>query len=118
MTAVGDVVYEEGVKTFATCMAEAGKSLETIDLPDLWHLMFDIRKSTENRSDEELQGIAIIVSQHRDALSGRMAIATADDFHYQSARRFEEFAEQLGQVAAVFRDIDQAEAWLYQGLMC
>ena len=118
LTAAGDVVYEEGLKTFAESIAEAGRVTKTEGDPEHWHLMFDIRNSAEDRSEEELKGIAIFVSQHRDILSGRMAIVTADDFHYRLARVFEAFAEELSQDAGVFRDIDQAEAWLHQGLMC
>ena len=76
------------------------------------HLLFDIRASDEDRSPDELRGVADLVATHRDVHTGRCAMVAADPLHYGLARMAAVFFETHGFEAAVFRDLDAAEAWL------
>lgn len=103
---VGDVDFAAGLQVLEAALATAAEQGSG------WGLLFDIRSSSENRSADELRGVAEVIARHRDALSGQCAILAADPLHYGLARMFGVFAESLGLTAMVFRTEAEALAWL------
>ena len=74
-------------------------------------IIFDIRQSTENRSANELRGIAEFIAGYADILTGRMAVVADDALRFALGRIFEVFAEHLGQKPRVFGDYEAAVTW-------
>lgn len=106
--AEGDVDYASGLAAFGNALREAGKS----DPARRWHLLFDVRRSTEDRDADELRGIAGLVAENADMLSGRCALLAGDDLHYGLSRMFEAYCQARGLAARVFREVPEAESWL------
>jgi hypothetical protein len=57
----GHVEYEEGLQVFSAAIAQAQTSQFAS-----WHILFDIMASEEDRSEEELRGIATFVATHKE----------------------------------------------------
>ncbi len=105
---VGDVEFEEGLRVL-----EAG--LEAIRSADGRNLvLFDIRQSTENRTHDELRGIAG-VTQHQLG-KGQLALVVGSELYYGLSRVFAAYAERDGLMAEVFLDMDAALQWLRFGV--
>ena len=105
LTTEGDVDYHEGLETLGAAVDAASAQGRG------WHLLFDIRRSTENRASGELEGIASFIAGRLGPLSGRCAVLAGDDLHYGLARVFEVYAEPAVQVE-VFRDEAAARSFL------
>jgi hypothetical protein len=107
--AEGDVDYNAGLVQLKQALEEARKSS-----PEAlrWGLLFDLRKTTETRSDTELRGIAMALAQYAHMLTGRMALLVADAHHLQLSQTFGVFAEQLGHEPQIFEQAQDAVAWL------
>lgn len=109
--AQGDVEYNAGLGVLKTALQEARNS----SVPKgetLWGLLVDLRESRENRTDVEIQGIAMALAQNMDILTGRMAIVVIDPKYVGRAQMFSAFAEKLGQHPRIFSNFEEAEAWL------
>lgn len=104
----GDVDYEDGLATLGAAIERAA----AVDATPCWDVVFDIRRSREQRSADEMRGIAVFVGQHRDVLSGACAIIAADPLHFGLARMFEAYGELEGIAARVVDDEAAATAWL------
>jgi hypothetical protein len=107
---VGDVDYEKGIAAFEAAVREA-RAEGVARRP----VVFDIRRSEETRSAEELRSIADFVSRHLDVLAPRCAVVTGDDFHFGLGRMFEAFADTHEVEVTVLRSIDDVPAWLAEG---
>ena len=106
-TTTGDVEYRDGLSVLTEGLASAAAT----PLAGGWHLLFDIRHSTEDRSPDELRGIAAIITAHRTSLSGNCAVVASDPLHYGLARMFGVFMEGLGFNASVFDTTEDTVAW-------
>jgi hypothetical protein len=109
--AKGDVKYTSGLETTKRALRDAREVTQTKGEP-LWNLLFDLRESTESRSEDELKGIAMALAQNMDILTGRMAVLVVDPHYVGVAAAFSVFAEQLGQEPQLFGTPEEAEAWL------
>lgn len=109
--ATGDVDHAGGLATLREGFAAAAAAVPG----RRWHLLFDVRHSSENRSADELRAVAAEVAGAGDLLTGRCAVVAADPLHYGLGRMFAVFAEGLGLAADVFPDVPAAEAWLGGG---
>jgi len=107
-TTVSDVEFDQGTRTLENGL-EAAKAK---DPSQLWHILFDIRESNENRSSGELNFIAIIIGEHRSMLSGRCAIVVADPLHYGLGRMFATIMMNYQMMVEVKHDVEEAERWL------
>lgn len=107
-TTTGDVAYAEGTDVLRRGFAAAAAADGAVK----WQLLFDIRESAENRSADDLRGVADLVAMQHRLLSGRCAMLAADPLHYGLARMTGVFFEMLGLEARVFTDPAEAAAWL------
>ena len=111
IAAVGDVEYNTGLVVFKEALDRARELAHTSDTKH-WNVIFDLRESKEDRSADELRGVAMALSQYSEILTGRLALVAADAYHYGLSRVFGVFAEQLGHEPRVFNNVEEAEAWL------
>jgi hypothetical protein len=109
--AQGQVEYNSGLSVLKAALQAARKSSEPKG-EVLWDFLLDLRESKENRSDVEIQGIAMAMAQNMDILTGRMAIVVIDPSLVGRAEMFSAFAEKLGQHPHIFATPEEAEAWL------
>lgn len=77
-----------------------------------WHLLFDVRQSTESRSSGELRDIAALIASHRGMLTGRCAIIVSKPMYYGLGRIFSVFMESFGINSAVLHSEEEALRWL------
>ena len=108
-TTTGDVEHQSGLDALKAGLAEGAAS----PTPNGWHLLFDIRASTENRDPNELRNIASAIGMNRSILSGRCAVVATDPLHYGLSRMFGVFMSGLGFEVHVCVHLDEARAWLY-----
>lgn len=108
ITTEGDVEYDEGIASLGRAL-EAAKQADPVAR---WDIVFDVRRSSENRSADELRRIAQLVAENGSVLSGRTVVIAGDDLHYGLSRMFQAYCELHGLRAAVRRDPDAALAWL------
>lgn len=108
VTTKGDVEFESGLGV----LERAIRTARDADPRRRWHLLFDIRESSENRSSIELDGIAGFIGDRQQGLSGRCAVVAGDPFHFGLARQFEAYSNRRGVAVSVFRDVDEALRWL------
>jgi len=103
-TTIGNVEFEDGMKILHL-------GLNTISEQCDNHLiLFDIRQSEENRSSEELKGLAEVIKQQLGM--AKMAIVVEDDFYYGVSRVFMANSDLLDMDSNVFRDPQEAINWL------
>ncbi|MBA4188215.1 MAG: hypothetical protein C0467_09390 [Planctomycetaceae bacterium] len=107
-TTTGDVEHRSALDTLQEGLADAAQQ----PVPGGWHLLFDIRKSTENRDPNELRNTATAIAMHRAALSGRCAVVATDPLHYGLARMFGVFMSGLGFDVNVCNNLEDAKHWL------
>lgn len=107
-TTKGDVDFEDGIATLRDGIADAADR----DGARRWHVIFDIRASSEDRSADELRGIADFLAGQLETLSGRCAIVVGDPLHFGLARMFSAFSERHEVSVDVVSDPGEAVAWL------
>jgi len=107
-TTVGDVDYEDGIGS----MRRALEAARAADSSRRWDIVFDVRRSSEDRSSDELQAIADFVAASDAVLSGRCVVIAGDDFHFGLSRMFQAYCELKGLTPQVVREVDAAESWL------
>jgi len=110
ITTEGDVDYETGLQVTGEALT-AARAAWRVNGNRPFDIIFDIRKSTEERSANELRSVAEFIAGYGDVLTGRMAVVADDPYHFALGRIFEVFAEHLGQKPRVFGKYDDAEAW-------
>jgi hypothetical protein len=103
----GHVEYEEGLQVFGDAITAAQASTS-----NHWHILFDITASEEDRSEQELRGIASFVAAHKKILSGRCAIVAADPLHFGLSRMFQAYCASLEVAVEVFAQLTEAHSWL------
>ena len=104
-TTVGDVDYADGLAVLTDGLSRYADSQ-----PAIPRVLFDLTLSTEDRSSDELQGIAQLVS--RRLPRARIALVVRSSLHFGLARVFAAFADEDASAINVFRDMAQAQAWL------
>ena len=114
IVADGDVEYAAGLDVLRAALDDARRT-HPPEGTGHWNILFDIRNSSENRGTAELKGIAQVLSEHGDLLTGRMAVVADQPFYYGMGRVFGVFVQQQGQEPRVFSDYDQAMTWLATG---
>lgn len=102
-TTVGDVDYEAGLRVLEEGMQEIRAS----GSPPV--LLFDLTQSTENRSREELQMMAVFI--HERLPHAKLAMLVKGDLYYGISRMFGSFAESYDLETCVFREMDDALVW-------
>lgn len=107
----GELGYNQLLEVFKKALEEARLQGSTIH----WDLMFDLRDSRDIRSEIQLRGLAMVLTQYKHALSGRMAMVTAGEELLAQGQKFSELIETTGQEAQVFDRVEDAEAWLRKG---
>jgi hypothetical protein len=107
-TTTGDVEYQDGLSILRSGFTAA----QAADPARKWHLMFDIRQSTENRNAVQLRSIADLITAHKSILSGRCAVVATAPLHFGLARMFGAFLENNGMDAHVATSPPDAHAWL------
>lgn len=108
ITSEGSVEYQDGMDTLEAAIASA----RAADAGAHWDMAFDLRLSGENRSSEELRGIAQFVADNIPPLSGRCVLIAHSDLLYGLSRMFQAHCELLEIDSAVVRDVATAEAWI------
>jgi hypothetical protein len=103
-----DVVYDEGIAVLERGLEAALQA----SAQRRWPVVFDIRESRENRSADELRGIAEFVAAHDGVLSGHCAVLASDALHFGLGRMFEAFSQEHGIDVRVFREPEALVAWL------
>jgi len=111
VTTRGDVDYDVGFATLQQAFADAG-AVTAREPGTRWHCLFDITESTEDRTAEELRGIADYIATHRAILTGRVASAVSERLYYGLSRMFAAFMDDRELSVEVFDGVDAAEAWL------
>ena len=109
----GDVEYADGLRTLQEGLRRAREIAES-DTSGKFHVLFDVRRSTENRSGDELKRIAEVLGEHTSFLSGRAAVVAADAFHVGLARIFGAYADGQQIEVRVFEALEEAESWLQE----
>jgi hypothetical protein len=104
----GGVEYEPGLMVLERGIAEAVR----LDPARKWHLLFDVRESSENRSGDELRVIAGVIISHKQSLSLKCVLLAADALHYGLSRMFGAYLENDSFEINVFAEMRDAEAWL------
>ncbi len=102
-TSVGDVAIEQGILVLEDGLSQMEESRLTPVF------LFDLTRSTENRSTEELQLMAAII--HERLPNSCMALLVTTEVSYGLSRMFSTFAASLDMEATVFRDRDACRAW-------
>ena len=102
-TAIGDVEFHSGLEVL-----KAGLE-EVIAHPDVNNVLFDLRDSEENRSVEEVKGIAQVVKSR--LVNAKLAVVAKKDIQYGFGRMFSLLIEDDFEVY-VFKDYDEAIDWL------
>ena len=105
-TTIGDVEFAEGKKTLE-------QGLKQIKSGETEHkLLFDLRKSTEDRTKEEMQGLADFVNQLLG--SCLIALVVNHDLLKGMSNMFATYCELHGMHSRVFESLDDATSWLSQ----
>lgn len=103
----GHVAYEEGLQVFSAAITAAQASPFSS-----WHILFDITASEEDRSEQELRGIASFIAANKEILSGRCAIVADDPLHFGLSRMFQAYCASLDVAVEVFDQLSTARSWL------
>jgi hypothetical protein len=106
----GDVVHQDGLSFLQSTFAAARVAPPASG----WHLCFDIRESTENRSSPEIDHIAGVLHANKDILSGKVAILVKSQVYFGVARIFVSLLEPHGFDGWVGYQIKSAEDWFSQ----
>ncbi|NUM52867.1 MAG: hypothetical protein HUU46_04405 [Candidatus Hydrogenedentes bacterium] len=107
----GAVDFVDGLHVIQCGFAEAS-DLAARDAERKWHLLFDVRESTESRTSGELRDIATLIASHRGMLSGRCAIIVSKPLYYGLSRMFAVFMESFGLSTSVLHSDEEAVRWL------
>ena len=107
-TTIGDVEYHEGLNVLK-------EGLQGIKTSDPVLILFDIRLSRENRTHDEIHNIAQFV---KPFISGKAKISLLvdHDLYYGLSRMFMSYVEEDAIEAQIFKDYDDAIAWLKKSI--
>ncbi len=105
ITAEGHVDFEEGLAVFTNGLTKYNDSQ-----PLRPCILIDIRLSKENRSADELKGIAAMVSQQ--VKNARIAIVVESELLYGLSRMFAVYVSRDAAVIKIFSEEVTALQWL------
>lgn len=111
-TTHGAVDFVDGLHVLQ-CGFEEASSITARDPGRKWHLLFDIRASTESRTTGELRDIANLIASNRGMLSGRCAIIVSKPLYYGLSRVFAVFMESFGLSTSILHSDEEALRWLH-----
>lgn len=103
-TTTGDLDYGEGIKILHEGLQEIRSNLKNP------LILFDIRKSKENRSSKEIYGIAEVIRGYFD--NAKIAMLVEGDLYYGLSRMLEAYIEPSNICTRVFKNYDAALTWL------
>ena len=106
MTLDGDIPPDDVLRTFDHVLVDP-------TCPPRFVLLFDVRKSTSlaRRPTEDIIRVASYLGPHKERVA-RCAVVATEDVHFGLSRIGAAFCEAGGVVTNVFRDRDEAMAWL------
>jgi hypothetical protein len=109
MTLNGTSTPEDVIKTFH-------QALEDSSTPDEFVLLLDVRKSTSlaTRPTADIIKIAKYLGPFQDRVR-RCAVLATENIHFGLSRMGAVYSETAGVMTSVFRDKDEAIAWLHSG---
>ena len=102
---VGDVDYAEGLKVLSE-----GLDLYAAKKPNPARVLFDIRRSTENRGSDEIRGIVEVVTQRMGP--ARVVVVASTPLLFGMSRMLTAYLGIRGVEAAVFQEPEDAVRWL------
>ena len=105
-TTVGDVDYQEGISVL-------NNGLDKLNALEPVLILFDIRKTGEHRTPEEIRDIAEIVRSYFSKKI-KIALVAQSDLYYGLSRIFAAYVEDTGVAVQVFKKYDDSLAWLKQ----
>ena len=105
ITAEGQVEFEEGLAVFTNGLKQYSDAQ-----PLRPCILIDIRLSKENRSADELKGIAAMVGQH--IKNARMAIVVQSELLYGLSRMFAAYVSRDVAGIKIFSEEEHALPWL------
>jgi len=105
-TTIGDVEYEEGLNVLK-------EGLQGIKASDTALILFDIRQSRENRTHDEIHGMAQFLKPFI-AGNAKISLLVDRDLYYGLSRMFMSYVEEDAIEAKVFKEYDDALLWLKQ----
>ena len=109
MSLVGDCPPDEVIQTFH-------EALEDPATPSRFVLLLDVRKSTSlaTRSTADIIRVAEHLGPHKDRVT-RCGVLATENVHFGLSRLGAVYSETAGVMTSVFRDRDEALAWLHSG---
>lgn len=95
------------------CFHEA---LDDETVPDEFFLLVDVRKSTSlaTRPTQDIIRVAEYIGPFQDRIK-RCAVLATEKVHFGLSRLGAVYSETAGVMTSVFRDEDEAIAWLHSG---
>lgn len=106
LSLVGECPPDEVIQTFH-------EALDDPVAPSQFGLFLDVRKSTSlaTRSTAEIIRVAEHLGPHRDRVK-RCAVLATEQVHFGLSRLGAVYSETAGVMTSVFRDREEAMAWL------
>jgi hypothetical protein len=106
---VGDHSFQVGLAQLTTILDDARAA--SAESGARYDLVFDMTRSAEKKSPDELRSAGEFLAGWIDCLSGRVAVISDDPVLFGMGRVFGSYAESQGLEVCVFRDAASAEAW-------
>jgi hypothetical protein len=75
-------------------------------------ILVDLRNMDFTPSNEEVRIIADVIGRMKEAYRSKVAVVVSGDLHFGLFRVASTYAEIKGFSMTVFRDLDEARAWL------
>jgi hypothetical protein len=109
MSLIGDCPPDEVIQTFHEALGDSAT-------PSTFGLLLDVRKSTSlaTRATADIIRVAEHLGPHRDRVN-RCAVFATENIHFGLSRLGAVYSETAGVMTSVFRDHDEAIAWLRAG---
>jgi hypothetical protein len=106
MALQGDCPPDEVIQTFVTAIEDSA-------VPPQFTLFLDVRESTSlaTRATADIIRVAQYLGVHRDRVR-RCAVLATENVHFGLSRLGAVYSETAGVMTSVFRDRDEALAWL------
>ena len=105
-TTIGDVDYHEGLNVLK-------EGLQGAEPPGPALILFDITRSKENRTHDEIRNIAQFVKPFVRG-EAKISLLVDRDLYYGLSRMFASYVEEENIEAQVFKGYDDALTWLQQ----
>jgi hypothetical protein len=104
---VGNVPPEEVIQTFH-------EGLDDPATPSRFFVLLDVRESTSlaTRPTADIIRVAETLGPHKDRVA-RCAVIATENVHFGLSRLGAVYSETAGVMTSVFRDRDEAIAWLH-----